>query len=154
MNRVTSSPRVRASALCTAAAALTISTAAIAASDANPQARSNDANDVSAKPAETSGAATGEGMRAYVDPTTGALRAPTSEDVQAESTSRQAAAKAPPVLQVTRMKNGVLMVRDVDNSFAESMVVSKSADGKLNYECVHGTPTTVADAAPTKWEEQ
>lgn len=85
------------------------------------------------------------GVRAYVDPATGKLRAPTGDELRAEAADAAAAGKAraaaakrsgKPSVEVTKRADGTIMARDLSGAFMESVVVRKNADGSLSYSYV------------------
>lgn len=81
------------------------------------------------------------GLRAYVDPVTGALRQPTEEELIAESlAAQQAAALAPQATQSVRLYDplsGAVGVRLGDSQMPFS-VVQKTETGELAEFCVVG----------------
>ncbi len=85
-----------------------------------------------APPAELAGEA---GMKAYIDPATGKLREPTSEDAAAAAKAKgREALKAAPEPTVVQHANGMLSAQ-LGEEYMQDVVVRKGADGTLVFQC-------------------
>ena len=130
------------------AAGLPIASAQSAA--APPKASPAPKTDTASKPAAKPQA---PGMVAFKDPVTGQIRQPDASEIG----DLFPTGPAPSNLQVgtpevRQMSNGGKAIR-LDDSFMTSLVVTKTADGKLSMECVEGAQnaaTHVAAPKPTK----
>lgn len=96
---------------------------------------------VNAPIAATATQAPQAGMRAYIDADTGALRAPTGEELQAASAEQSAAQSrrlraAPLTATMTPEGGGVGMA--LDESFMQYSVVVRQPDGSFGEVCVTG----------------
>jgi hypothetical protein len=106
---------------------------------------------------KTQDAPIANGVHAYVDPATGKLRAPTGDELRAESQAavaagkqRAAAAKqnGKPQVEITKRADGSIMARDLSGSFMEAVVVGKNADGSLAYSYVGNDDAEATVAKP------
>jgi len=76
------------------------------------------------------------GMRASIDPATGAVRPPTAEErIAASARKRAARAEAVRSLQVVVHPNGMKTV-DLGDAFLFDVVVETAPDGTIGYRCV------------------
>ena len=87
------------------------------------------------------------GIRASVDPATGALRPPTADERLAAS-ARKRAARAETVrnLEVVVHPNGMKTV-DLGDAFLFDVVVETGPDGTIGYRCVPGAAQAPAPAS-------
>lgn len=99
----------------------------------------------------------GEGLRAFIDPKTGKLRQPTTEELAAMSAaSRVARNKSIEGLEVEYRKDGSKFV-DLQGRFMHSLRVTRNADGSTSYTCTDRepqahphTPSSAAPSAPAE----
>ena len=87
-------------------------------------------------PAPISTSASAPGIRASIDPATGALRPPTADERMAAS-ARKRAARAESIrnLEVVVHPNGMKTV-DLGDAFLFDVVVETAPDGTIGYRCV------------------
>ena len=89
------------------------------------------------------------GVRVFVDPATGRVREPTSEELRAYAERRRAARAAapPPVFEVVTYPDGMVSV-DLGDAFLFDVRIARQPDGSQRLECV---PRSAARApAPEK----
>lgn len=114
-----------------------------------------------AQPAPAAASATQGGFRAYIDPATGQLRQPTSEDIVNENAQTQKAPMAGRAVaprQFTPASGGIGAV--LDESTMQYSVVHKNKDGSISQTCVTGakqadelvSPKAISPAAGQKME--
>lgn len=100
-----------------------------------------------AKAAIPAGAA---GMRAVIDPATGRLTRPTAQDdagLPTQGVTRRAATEdVSRTLPIERLPDGAELVR-LDERFQEYEVARVGADGKVQFDCVHGAEGAVRHRA-------
>lgn len=139
------------------ASLLAVGTAALIASSAALAAQPADGNDVfaqfrnvvivNAPAAASTTAASQGGMRAYID-ASGALRQPTTEEMQAaaaESRQTSSLRRAAPEALATKISADGTVEQALDESTLQYTVVSRQADGSLAEICVTG-PDQAAEA--------
>jgi len=86
----------------------------------------------------------GMGLRAFIDPETGRLRQPTSEEAAAfAASSRVARNKSIEGLEVEYRKDGSKFV-DLQGRFMHSLRVTRNADGTSSFTCTDRDPHTHA----------
>lgn len=92
------------------------------------------------------------GWRAFRDPKTGKLRAPTPEE--ASELSRRATRKsaAPVAFEVVVHPDGMKSV-DLKGAFSMSLVARRNADGSIAYECRPPAATRPKTASPARAAE-
>jgi len=87
------------------------------------------------------------GIRAAIDPATGALRPPTAEERTAASARKRAArAETMRNLEVVVHPNGMKTV-DLGDAFLFDVVVETAPDGTIGYRCVPGAAQAPAAAS-------
>ncbi len=113
------------------------------------------ANTEATEPTETAQAASGTssaGLRAFVDPETGALREATAEDLAAAAQQDPAMVGREAIVEVIHHANGMKSAV-LDESFMATSVAKVGPDGRLITDCVlsreeydafFGTTTTTA----------
>lgn len=98
------------------------------------------------------------GVRAYIDPATGKLRAPTpaerAEEARQQAAARKANAGKGREPTITRRKDGSVMATDNDGRFMESTVATRNADGSLSYSYQPGNDQTLPVATPAATLEE
>jgi len=98
-------------------------------------------------PAPISTSASAPGIRAAIDPATGALRTPTAEERMAASARKRAArAETMRNLEVVVHPNGMKTV-DLGDAFLFDVVVETAPDGTIGYRCVPGAAQAPAAAS-------
>jgi len=91
--------------------------------------------------------ASAPGIRAAIDPATGALRTPTAEERMAASARKRAArAETMRNLEVVVHPNGMKTV-DLGDAFLFDVVVETAPDGTIGYRCVPGAAQAPAAAS-------
>lgn len=137
------------------AVAAVVATAAYAsgpASTTEPPARS-DASECPVTEAASEPLPLGQGLRAFIDPKTGQLRQPTTQELAAISaSSRVARNKSIEGLEVEYRKDGSKFV-DLQGRFMHSLRVTRNADGSSSYTCTdrepHAHPHPGSSTAPS-----
>ena len=99
------------------------------------------------------------GLRAYIDPVTGQLREATPDELAAEARVSASTAggdgKAGGSLVVVRRADGTMRAHDTEGRFMESVVATRSADGKITLSFVQGNGTSShVEPAPVVAEEK
>ena len=103
-------------------------------------------------------ASAAEGMRAAIDPVTGALREPSAAEGRAMSriAKQQAAGKKQKRLRVRRFSSGMVSVI-LNEDYMDASLATLNPDGTVRMDCVHGTGSTSQTvqtrAAPQLMEE-
>jgi hypothetical protein len=113
------------------------------------------ANDTTATPA-IQAAPTENGVRAYIDPATGKLRQPTAAERAEEARLAADAAKLRKGkgVKIDRQANGAKRGLDLEGRLMESVVVTRAADGALQYHYVTGDASQVDPANLPQAEEK
>ena len=137
------------------AAAAVVATATYAADPrpATQPAAQPDAPECSTAEATPEALTVGEGLRAFIDPKTGQLRQPTTDELAAISaSSRVGRNKSIEGLEVEYRKDGSKFV-DLQGRFMHSLRVTRNAGGATSYTCTdrepHAHPHTGSSAAPS-----
>jgi hypothetical protein len=93
-------------------------------------------------------AATQPGMRAFKDPVTGAMRQPTSEELQIIAADEPAMQRTEGQIFLTQTGAEAVML---DESYLQYAVVSRRPDGSLAEMCIPGRATSDALVNNTTW---
>jgi hypothetical protein len=123
--------------------------AASAAQATEPNTTTTDAASLDAASADN-------GVRAYVDPATGKLRQPTPAERAEEARQSAEAAKLRKGkgVKIEKRANGAVRAIDLEGRTMESVVVTRAADGSLQYHYVTGDASQVDPNTLPKMEEK
>jgi hypothetical protein len=96
------------------------------------------------------------GVRAYIDPATGKLRQPTAAERAEEARQSAEAAKQRKGrgVRIEKQANGAKRGLDLEGRLMESVVVTRNADGSLQYHYVTGDASQVDPANLPKAEDK
>ena len=113
------------------------------------------ASDTTAAPVDPT-ASTDSGVRAYIDPATGKLRQPTPAERAEEARLAADAAKLRKGkgVRIDKRANGAKRGLDLEGRLMESVVVTRGADGALQYHYVTGDASQVDPSNLPKAEEK
>ena len=93
-------------------------------------------------------AAAGPALRAFIDPETGQLRAPSPEEARALADAARAdLARAVESLEAVVHPDGMISL-DLKGFFMQNVVAVRTPDGSLSMGCVDGPPTPVTFVPP------
>ena len=88
------------------------------------------------------------GWRVFRDPRTGKLRPPTPEEAaELAKMEAEAGPEAEPIFVVVEHPDGMKSV-DLQGAFAQSIIVTRNADGSLRFRCVPARLAAASAAAP------
>lgn len=124
-----------------------IGTALLAASAAH-------ATEPSTAPSDA--ASTDAGVRVYIDPATGKLRqaTPAERAEEARQSAEAAKLRKGKGVKMDKRANGAVRAIDLEGRTMESVVVTRAADGSLQYHYVTGDGSQVDPATLPKMEEK
>jgi len=74
-------------------------------------------------------------VRAFIDPATGKLRAPTADELRQIAEARRSRAGAPPFFDVVVYPDGMKSV-DLQDAFLVDFIAEKLPDGTTRFRCV------------------
>jgi hypothetical protein len=129
-----------------------LGTALLAASAAQATEPSTPTTDASALDA----ASVDNGVRAYVDPATGKLRqaTPAERAEEARQSAEAAKLRKGKGVKMDKRASGAVRAIDLEGRTMESVVVTRAADGSLQYHYVTGDGSQVDPATLPKSEEK
>ena len=129
-----------------------IGTALLAVSAAHatePSSTTTDAASLDAAPADN-------GVRAYIDPATGKLRqaTPAERAEEARQSAEAAKLRKGKGVKLDKRANGAVRAIDLEGRTMESVVVTRGADGSLQYHYEAGDASQVDPNSVPKMEEK
>ena len=119
-------------------------------------AQATETSTTATQPAPADAVSADNGVRAYIDPATGKLRQATPAERAEEARQSAAAAKRGKGkgVKVEKRANGAVRAIDLEGRTMESVVVTRAADGSLQYHYVAGDASQGDPTQLPKMEEK